>query len=114
MHFQVRTDNHIKNSEALADHVRAEMDGALIERYADRIRRVEVYLQDMNAQKGGDDIRCSIELHLAGLPPIAVDHRSPALDESVSGAFERLLHAVEHKVGKMEDRNAAPAKEDRI
>lgn len=105
MHFQVRTDNHIKNSEELAERVRAEMEGALTARFSDRIRRVEVYLQDMNAHKGGIDIRCSIELHLAGMPAFAVDHHSASLDDAVSGAFDKLLRAVEHKVDKVEDRS---------
>jgi len=51
MHFQVRTDNHIKNSEDLTDRIRDEVEGALAPQYADRIRRVEVYLQDMIQMK---------------------------------------------------------------
>src|SRR6476659_796065 len=71
MHFQVRTDNHIENSEALIDGIRGEVENALMERFADRIRRVEVYLQDMNSHKSGIDTRCSIEISLKGHQPVA-------------------------------------------
>src|SRR4051794_25320123 len=64
MLFQLRTDNHIPNSEDLAASVRADVEGALTRRYADRLRRIEVYLQDVNGHKGGVDTRCAIEAHL--------------------------------------------------
>ena len=104
MHFQVRTDNHIENSEALIDQIRGEVEAALTDRYADRIRRVEVYLQDMNSHKGGIDIRCSIEVSLAGHEPVAVDERSASLDEAVSGAVDKMQRTLERTFGRLEDR----------
>lgn len=104
MQFQVRTDNHIENSEGLAERVRDEVEGALLPRYSQQLRRVEVYLQDMNAHKGGVDTRCAIEAHFAGIQPIAVDERATNIDQAVSGAVDRLLHAIEHRLGRLEDR----------
>ena len=51
MQFQVRTDNHLPNSEELSDKIRDEVEGALAHRYHGQVRRVEVYLQDMNGHK---------------------------------------------------------------
>lgn len=104
MHFQVRTDNHIKNSEALADRVRAEVDGALAHGMDDRIRRVEVYFQDLNANKGGIDIRCSIEVSIAGHQPVAVAAESASLDDAVTAAIDKMLRVLEHTLGRIEDR----------
>jgi hypothetical protein len=104
MLFQLRTDNHIENSEDLAASVQGEVLDALEPRYGDRLRRVEVYLQDMNGQKGGIDKRCAIEAHLAGLAPIAVDDRATNADQAVTGAVDKLLRALEHKLGRIEDR----------
>src|SRR3954464_5332799 len=84
MHFQVRTDNHIENSEALIDGIRGEIENALMERFADRIRRVEAYLQDMNSHKSGIDTRCSIEISLKGPQPVAVQDKAASVDEAVS------------------------------
>jgi hypothetical protein len=105
----VRTDNHIKNSEALAERVRAEVEGALDPRFTDWLRRVEVYLQDMNSVKKGIDTRCAIEAHLAGLQPVAVDHRAPDLDEAIRGAVDRLLRVLEHTLGRLDDRGGRVA-----
>lgn len=105
MHFQVRTDNHIVNSEALIDGIRDEVEGALTPRFTDRIRRVEVYLQDMNSHKRGIDIRCSIEVGLAGHQPIAVEDRASAVDVAVSGAVEKVVRALDHMVGRLGDRS---------
>ena len=105
MHFQVRTDNHIENSEALIDSIRDEVEAALSDRFVDRIRRVEVYLQDMNAQKGGVDTRCSIEVSLAGHQPVAVDERATGVDEAVSGAIDKMMHVLDRTLGRIEDRN---------
>lgn len=104
MHFQVRTDNHIENSEALIDSVRDEVEAALLPRFEDRIRRVEVYLQDMNSHKKGVDTRCSIEVSLAGHQPVAVDDKATSVEEAVSGAVEKLLRALDRTIGKLEDR----------
>jgi hypothetical protein len=104
MHFQVRTDNHIENSEALTSRIRDEVEGALTPRYTDRIRRVEVYLQDVNGHKGGLDTRCSIEISLAGHQPVAAAELAAGLDEAVAGAVDKVLRVLDHTIGKMEDR----------
>jgi ribosome-associated translation inhibitor RaiA len=104
MQFQLRTDNHIDNSEALAERVRAEVEGAVLPRFSEQMRRIEVYLQDMNSHKGGVDTRCAIEAHMAGLQPLAVDARAPSIDEAVSAAADKLLRLLEHHKGRLEDR----------
>ena len=104
MHFQLRTDNHIKNSEDLADRVRAGVEGGLARHHADRARRVEVYLQDVNGHKGGIDKRCAIEAHLDGHQPVAVHHQAASIDEAVRGAVDKLARALEHTLGRLADR----------
>lgn len=104
MRFQIRTDNHIKNSEELAGRVQAEIEGALGERFHQRVERVEVYLQDLNGHKGGADTRCSIDAHVAGYVPVAVDERAVNIDQALGGAVDKLLRALEHRLGRLEDR----------
>jgi hypothetical protein len=105
MHFQVRTDNHIENSEALADSVRAEVEAAMGDRFGDRVRRIEVYLQDMNGHKKGADTRCSIEVGLAGHQPVAVDARAGSVDDAVTGAVDKLIRALDHTLGRLQDKD---------
>jgi len=105
MLFQLRTDNHIKNRENLADSIRADVEAALTPQFSDRLHRIEVYLQDLNSRKGGVDTRCAIEAHLAGHQPLAVTNEGLNVDDAVSGAVNKLIHALEHVVGRLQDRN---------
>ena len=104
MIFQLRTDNHIKNSEAFSASIQADVEAAIGPRYGDRLRRVEVYLEDVNAGKGGEDIRCSVELHLAGHPAVAAEDRAADVETAVEGAVERVLRVVEKQLGRQDDR----------
>ena len=104
MQFQVRTDNHLPNSEELLDKIRDEVEGALAHRYHGQVRRVEVYLQDMNGHKHGIDKRCSIEVSLAGHSPVAAEHKSVTIDDAVTGAVDKVLRVLEHTLGKLQDR----------
>ncbi len=105
MHFQVHTDNHIENSEAFAAGIRAEVESAVSRQFADRLRRVEVYVQDVNSRKGGTDKRCSIEARLAGLEPVAVHGTGPSIDQAVSSAVDKLARSLKGKVDRLGDRN---------
>jgi ribosome-associated translation inhibitor RaiA len=89
----------------LSDSIRDEVEATLSDRFADRIRRVEVYLQDMNAQKGGVDIRCSIEVSLAGTSRSRIDERATGVDEAVSGAIDKIMKVLERTLGRIQDRN---------
>lgn len=105
MLFQLRTDNHITNSEELTASVRADVDAAISPRFGDRLRRVEVYLEDMNAAKsGGSDTRCSIEVHLAGRPAVTAESRAGDVDTALDGAIERVLRVLDHQLGRVDDR----------
>jgi len=105
MHFQLRTDNHIKNSEELTDRVRDEVEAAVAHHHAEQIRRVEIYVQDVNAGKGGaNDIRCSIEISLSGHQPVAAHDSAHFLEEAVTGAIEKAARVLDHTFGKLEDR----------
>jgi len=105
MLFQLRTDNHITNSEELTSRIQADVEGALHPRFTGRLTRVEVYIQDVNGHKGGIDKRCAMEAHPAGLHPVAVDNRAGGIDEAVSGAVDKLIHALDHTLGRLHDRN---------
>jgi len=104
MLFQLRTDNHIRNREGLAEGIQADVESALLPNYAERVHRIEVYLQDLNSKKGGIDKRCAIEAHLPGHQPVTVTHEAPNVDVAVNGAAEKLNRALEHVLGRLEDK----------
>ncbi len=101
MQIQINSDHHITGSPELAARVQALVRDAL-ERYSDRITRVEVHLNDLNSIKhGSHDKRCLMEARLGGLGPVAADHEAENLDLAINGAMEKLERAIGHKLGKL-------------
>ena len=104
MHVQVTTGHHVEGSQRLIRHVEGEVATAL-ERFADRITRVEVHFTDENGHtKAGDsDKRCAIEGRLAGLPPLAVSHQAGTIELALVGALEKLQRSLDHTLGRLKD-----------
>ena len=105
MQIQINTGHNVDGREALAAQFRAVVESAL-DRFSDRITRVEVHLSDENGQKhGADDKRCMIEARLEGHQPLAVTHHAAALDKAVDGAADKILKLIEHTLGRLRDEN---------
>ena len=91
----MRTDNHITNSAEFTESIRGDVEAAIGSRFGNRLRRVEVYLEDMNAEKRGIDTRCSVEIHLAGHPAIAAESRAADIETALDMAVDRVLWMIE-------------------
>ena len=114
MQIQLNTDNHLSASEALAATVEAELRSTL-DRFADRITRIEVYLSDTNSTKSGaDDKRCVMEARVSGRQPVSVTAQANSTRQAIDGAAAKLLHALDTVFGKLEAerRNAGPPSND--
>jgi ribosomal subunit interface protein len=102
MQIQMNSDHHITGSPQLAGRVQALVRDSL-ERYSDRITRVEVHLNDLNSVKGGsNDKRCLMEARLAGVGAVSANHEAPTVELAIDGAMEKLERALEHKLGRIE------------
>lgn len=105
MLVQIRTDRNIAMNEELErrfeDEVRSSLD-----RYADRLTRVEVYLGDENSAKksGATDKRCTVEARPAGLRPVAASHQAETVELALDGALAAARRALSHALGKQRDR----------
>ncbi len=110
MQIQLNTDRHFTGSEALKDRVAGDIEGAL-SRFDDRLTRIEVHLNDVNGAKSGDrDIRCMLEARLKGHDPVAVSHAAELLDLALAGAIDKLVTAIDRRVGRLNDaRQPLPA-----
>jgi ribosome-associated translation inhibitor RaiA len=101
MQIQINSDHHITGSPELAARVQALVRDTL-DRYSDRITRVEVHLNDLNSVKGGsNDKRCLMEARIGGVGPISVNHEADSLNLAIDGAMEKLERAIEHKLGRI-------------
>lgn len=104
MQVQVTTDNHVDGSQGLIRHVEDVVQAAL-ERFGDRVTRVEVHFSDENSSAKRDEIdkRCAIEARLAGLQPMGVTHQAPDLELALTGAIEKLERTLSKTLGRIKD-----------
>jgi ribosome-associated translation inhibitor RaiA len=109
MQVQINTDRNIKGHEELTQKVEITLVRAL-DRFTDRITRLEVHLGDENSHKSGaDDKRCMIEARLKRLQPIAATHQAPTIDLAVAGAAEKVKRALESTIGRLSNKRKAAA-----
>lgn len=100
MKVQFNTDNHIVGREELRAPLE-EIINQSLNRFEDRITRIEVHLNDENSHKGGgDDKRCLLEARLEGMQPIAVTNNASTHERAVKGAVDKLKTALDTVIGR--------------
>ena len=101
MQIQINSDHHISASPEVASRLQRLVQDTL-DRYSDRITRVEVHLNDLNSIKSGsNDKRCLMEARVSGFGAISAEHEAESLEFAIDGAMEKLERAIEHKLGKI-------------
>jgi ribosome-associated translation inhibitor RaiA len=115
MQVLVNSDHHITSSESVAERVASILLDS-VDRFADRLTRVEVHLNDVNGPKHGErDKRVTMEARVAGRPPVAVTNEASSLLEAIEGASRKLEHALEHTFGRLDSMaKKGPADEDTV
>lgn len=103
MQVQVNTDRHIEPGQELIQDIEKTVTASL-QRFAERVTRIEIHLSDVNAEKGGRDIRCVMEARAAGLDPLAVDALAQDIQRAVRGATGKLKRALDTQLGKQKNR----------
>jgi hypothetical protein len=107
MQIQINTDRHVDGNETWSSEVEAELRDKL-ERFAERITRIELHVGDVNAERAGDDMRCVIEARLASRQPISVTEQAANTAQAVSGAIGKLQSALDSIFGKALDARRVP------
>ena len=107
MKIQVNTDHSVDGSEALVLLVEGEVQSAL-ERFEDRLTRVEVHLGDESHEKGGShaDKRCLLEARPAGMQPVVVTDFAETLEQAVVGASQKMQSLLNSTFGRIDGRDA--------
>jgi ribosome-associated translation inhibitor RaiA len=114
MQVLVNSDHHAHGGEDLNERVGGVVAGTL-ERFEDRVTRVEVHLNDLNSHKAGDrDKRCLMEARIGGLKPIAVSHEAPTMAEAIHWAADKLERALDRLFDKMRETAGRGPPEDQV
>jgi hypothetical protein len=102
MQVQVNTGNGLPNKETLESWATDFLNDSL-GRFRGDLTRVEVQLSDeARGKQGANDMHCMLEARPTGHPPIAVNHNASNMDEAIRGAAQKLIHALDHKFGKLD------------
>ena len=106
MRIQINTDHNIECHEALTDHVRNVVEGA-VSPFSDHITRIKVHLADENGpgkgHKEGLDKRCMMEIRLEGHHPLAVTAHAATVHQAIDGAADKLVRVVGNTLGQQRD-----------
>jgi ribosome-associated translation inhibitor RaiA len=104
MTIQLNADNNLSIHQEFRMKLNDMLTGEL-ERFSDQITRLEVHLSDEDGPKKSlNDKRCLLEARLVGLNPVAVSNYSDTHENSVSGAIDKLISALDRKIGKLNSR----------
>ncbi len=103
MRVQVNA-NGLGDDAGGVDAVEAEVRRRLA-RFEDRLTRVEVHFEDVNADRGGaDDKRCLIEVRPNDAGPIAVSDNASSIGPALAGAAGKAVAALESHFGRADAR----------
>jgi len=108
MQVLLNTDPHTDGRHEMAEHLESVVKDAL-GRFGEHITRVEAHLSDAtsHAKASPDDIHCTLEARLVGLPPVIVKDHSGTAHQAIQGAVTKLKRALDTALGKHDPRRAA-------
>lgn len=95
-------------TQALDAHVQRRL-GFTLARSADRVRRVDVRLSDLNGPRGGVDKRCLIQVRLDGLPAVVIDEVQPNLYTAIDRAAGRAGRTILRRLAQSGSRRRQAA-----
>jgi hypothetical protein len=106
MQVVVSADDAVRCDEELISRVEGVIQGTL-ERFGDRIVRVEVHLGDRDSPGPGDrDKSCRMEARVTGLKPVVASHEAVTLTEAIHAAASKLESSVARELQQMAKQDA--------
>ena len=101
MQVLLHSDQNTEGGRPMAAHLQQVVQDAL-ERFGERITRVEAHLSDVNstAKSGDDDIHCTLEARLVGLDAVVVKDHAGTAHQAIDGALRKLKRALASEIDK--------------
>ena len=94
MEFLIRTHN-VEMTAAAKEHIHRRL-GFALDRFGDRIRKVKVYLMDLNGPRQGIDKLCQLTILVRGLGRMTVLEK----DSTVTAAVSRAARLARSRIAK--------------
>jgi ribosome-associated translation inhibitor RaiA len=114
MQFQFNTDSSVMGTQEVATRIEAQVRQRL-ERFADRLTRIEVHVTDVNGRKhGADDKHCTIEARPRGGRPIGVTGKAADVDAAARIAASTMAERLERIFGKAARHRHDPSPDKQI
>ncbi len=109
MKIQVNTDSTIEGSDALTLTIESTVHAAL-DRYGDRLTRVEAHLGDDDSTGGENHARkrCLLEARPSGMNPIVVTGSADTVERACHDATQKMQSLLDSTFGRIDshDENA--------
>ncbi len=100
MRILINSDSSIAMDAKLVKLIMREAT-ELLDRFSDRLTRVEIHLTDIDRGKTGRvDKRCLVEVRVAGLKPIVASAQTRELETAVNQALRKMVRALDTSLGK--------------
>ncbi len=113
MQVQFNSDSSVMGTENVAERITAKVREKL-DRFEDRLTRLEIHLRDVNGPKhGADDKSCTIEARPAGGRAIGVTEHASDVDTAARKAATTLAQRLERHFGK-ESRHGHDPRPDKV
>jgi fatty acid/phospholipid biosynthesis enzyme len=102
IHFNA--DNILNVHEGFEKQVEDRISKEL-KRFSEPISRIDIYItEEKRFRKGSIDLKCLLGAHLSGLQSVVVSEVTNTLEQSVSGAIEKLITALDSINSRSKDR----------
>lgn len=77
---------------------------SVLSRFDERIKKVSLWLSDVNGPKGGQDKNCQVQIVIAGKSPVIVEETRENLYAAINRALQRAGQSVVRKIGRERSR----------
>ena len=106
MQILINTDRTVESGADLVEMVETRV-GAALERYDDRLTRIEAHLSDEDGPKSGrgNDKRCLLEARPAGRHPVVTTGVGGTLERACADAARKMQRLLDTTFGRLDDRD---------
>lgn len=106
MKIQVNTDSTIEGGDALTLTIETTVHAAL-DRYGDRLTRVEAHLSDDDSTGGESHAgkRCLLEARPVGMEPVVVTGSADTAERACHDATQKMQSLLDSTFGRIDSHN---------